>query len=63
MFPEQVKILRGKYKGQIGWWCCFTEPHHLSTSKRRAQIRVYGANHRTLLLQESGYEILTYQPN
>lgn len=59
--PDKVKVLRGKYKGHDGWFCCFIERHPLSP-ERRAQIRVYGGNGpRTLLLNESGYQVVTEQ--
>lgn len=60
--PDKVKILRGKYKGFDGYMLCYTEPHHLSGGKRRAQIRVFGfGNHRTLLMHDDGYEVINYK--
>lgn len=62
LLPDKVKILRGKYQGHDGWFCCFTDKHELS-SEKRAQIRVYGLPDlpcmRTLLINESGYQVLT----
>lgn len=62
LVPDKVEVRRGKYKGLTGYLLCYTKPHHLSGDKRRAQIRVFGfGDHRTILMHDDGYEVLTYR--
>ena len=60
-FPDQVKILRGKYKGRVGLWACYTTPHPLASNKRRSQVRVSGFDARTLLMHDESFEIISYK--
>lgn len=59
--PDNVKLLTGKYKGKTGRWSYWTEKHPLS-SERRAQVRIQtGYGFKTLLVNESNFEVLTRQ--
>lgn len=64
MFPNEVKILRGKFKGRIAIWQCYVESHPLS-SEVRSQLRVYGLPYlpcmKTVLMNSSGFDVLTYK--
>lgn len=64
MFPDTVKILRGKFKGKIAYWNCYVSKHPLS-SERRSEIRVYGLPYlpcmKTILMNDSGFEVLTWK--
>lgn len=64
MFPNKVKILRGKFKDKVAYWQYYVEKHPLS-SETRSQIRVYSLPYtphmKTILINESGFEVLTWK--
>lgn len=63
-FPDTVKILRGKFKGKEARWVCYVEKHPLS-SETRSEIRIYSLPYlphmKTVLMNESGFEVLTWK--
>lgn len=53
---KEVVVNTGKYKGYVGLFICWTEPHKLS-SEKRAQIRLQtGLGWVTLLINESNFK-------
>ena len=62
ILPDKVRILRGKFKGKVAYWQCYVDSHPLS-SERRSQLRIYGLPYlpcsKTVLMNESGFEVLT----
>ena len=64
MFPDEVRILRGKFKGRTAIWQCYVDRHPLS-SEIRSQLRVYGLPYlpcmKTVLMNASGFIVISYR--